>query len=207
MKKIIIIIGAVVLILIGAVAFDLKFFNQPEQIACTMEAKLCLDGSSVGRTGPNCEFVPCPAQNNIDFKNGAYLIDGQIVVLKNGISDVDIVTGAASKNITRYFGNEVKGNFNGNGLQDIAFLLTQDSGGSGTFFYVVGALRETDGFQGMNAIFLGDRIAPQTTEFKNGEIIVNYADRGLDEPMTATPSIGVSRYFKVVDNRLTEIEK
>jgi hypothetical protein len=28
--------------------------------ACTQEAKLCPDGSSVGRTGPNCEFAPCP---------------------------------------------------------------------------------------------------------------------------------------------------
>ena len=28
--------------------------------ACTMEAKLCPDGSSVGRTGPNCEFARCP---------------------------------------------------------------------------------------------------------------------------------------------------
>ena len=28
--------------------------------ACTMDAKLCPDGSSVGRTGPNCEFAPCP---------------------------------------------------------------------------------------------------------------------------------------------------
>ena len=28
--------------------------------ACTMEAKLCPDGSYVGRTGQNCEFSPCP---------------------------------------------------------------------------------------------------------------------------------------------------
>ncbi len=28
--------------------------------ACTMEAKLCPDGSAVGRQGPNCEFAPCP---------------------------------------------------------------------------------------------------------------------------------------------------
>ncbi len=32
----------------------------PSQIACTQEAKLCPDGSYVGRTGPNCEFTPCP---------------------------------------------------------------------------------------------------------------------------------------------------
>lgn len=28
--------------------------------ACTKEAKVCPDGSVVGRTGPNCEFAPCP---------------------------------------------------------------------------------------------------------------------------------------------------
>lgn len=28
--------------------------------ACTKEAKLCSDGSSVERTGPNCEFSTCP---------------------------------------------------------------------------------------------------------------------------------------------------
>jgi len=33
--------------------------NQP----CTMEAKLCPDSSAVGRTGPNCEFAPCPGEN------------------------------------------------------------------------------------------------------------------------------------------------
>lgn len=32
----------------------------PEGKACTMEAKLCPDGSYVGRTGPNCEFAACP---------------------------------------------------------------------------------------------------------------------------------------------------
>ncbi|MBI3984998.1 MAG: hypothetical protein HY344_03610 [Candidatus Levybacteria bacterium] len=30
------------------------------QTVCTQEAKLCPDGSYVGRTGPNCEFATCP---------------------------------------------------------------------------------------------------------------------------------------------------
>lgn len=30
------------------------------QVVCTMDAKICPDGSSVGRTGPNCEFAACP---------------------------------------------------------------------------------------------------------------------------------------------------
>ncbi|MES2224083.1 MAG: hypothetical protein V4469_04095 [Patescibacteria group bacterium] len=31
-----------------------------DQVACTMEAKQCPDGSYIGRQGPNCEFAPCP---------------------------------------------------------------------------------------------------------------------------------------------------
>ncbi|KKR80182.1 MAG: hypothetical protein UU73_C0006G0010 [Candidatus Daviesbacteria bacterium GW2011_GWA1_41_61] len=29
---------------------------------CTQDAKKCPDGSYVSRTGPNCEFAPCPGQ-------------------------------------------------------------------------------------------------------------------------------------------------
>lgn len=29
-------------------------------VACTEEAKICPDGTAVGRTGPDCEFAPCP---------------------------------------------------------------------------------------------------------------------------------------------------
>ncbi|OGK40707.1 hypothetical protein A3A74_03760 [Candidatus Roizmanbacteria bacterium RIFCSPLOWO2_01_FULL_35_13] len=39
---------------------NFKPLPPPEQIACTMDAMLCPDGSSVGRSGPNCEFSPCP---------------------------------------------------------------------------------------------------------------------------------------------------
>lgn len=74
MKKIIIIIGAVVLVLVVAVLVGLNFSSQPKQIACTMEAKLCPDGSAVGRTGPNCEFAPCPAINSLLSEAEARLI-------------------------------------------------------------------------------------------------------------------------------------
>lgn len=34
--------------------------ESPATKACTEEAKLCPDGSAVGRIGPNCEFTECP---------------------------------------------------------------------------------------------------------------------------------------------------
>ncbi len=51
----------VIILLCGVFYFVwVKFFYQPEPISCTMEAKLCPDGSYVGRIGPNCEFASCP---------------------------------------------------------------------------------------------------------------------------------------------------
>ena len=35
--------------------------NNNNPIVCTQDAKQCPDGSYVGRTGPKCEFAPCPA--------------------------------------------------------------------------------------------------------------------------------------------------
>ena len=39
-------------------------------VVCTMEAKLCPDWSYVGRTGPNCEFAPCPIPPGTKMEDG-----------------------------------------------------------------------------------------------------------------------------------------
>ncbi|MEN9653970.1 MAG: hypothetical protein RL235_82, partial [Chlamydiota bacterium] len=40
------------------------------QVACTMDAKVCPDGSYVGRTGPDCEFAPCPGSQGTCYVGG-----------------------------------------------------------------------------------------------------------------------------------------
>lgn len=127
-----------------------------------------------------------------DFKEATYLMEGrQITMSSEGV---------------QYFGNEVHGDFNKDRREDVAFLFTYDGGGSGTFFYVTAALGSEDGYVGTNVTLLGDRIAPQTTEFRDGRIIVNYADRLPGEPMTARPSLGVSKYFEVVGRDLMGVQ-
>lgn len=39
--------------------------NSGKAVFCTQEAKLCSDGSYVGRTGPKCEFSVCPKEDLI----------------------------------------------------------------------------------------------------------------------------------------------
>lgn len=56
-----------VLILIGiliAVNYDKRHAVAPvpQPVACTEEAMKCPDGSYVGRTGPSCQFAPCPVK-------------------------------------------------------------------------------------------------------------------------------------------------
>jgi len=149
-----------------------------------------------------------PAPSN-GPENATYIIDGQPVTLVNGVAEQEAAPGSASKKVTKYFGDHVELDLNGHGLMDTGLILTQYGGGSGTFFYVAAALQQAGGsYQGTNAIFLGDRIAPQSTNVdpsNPAQFIVNYADRKTSEPMSAKPTIGVSRTFKVENGSLVEV--
>ncbi len=39
----------------------------PPPVACTMDAKICPDGSAVGRVAPNCDFAPCPPGRGVRY--------------------------------------------------------------------------------------------------------------------------------------------
>jgi len=138
------------------------------------------------------------------YKNATYSVEGSDVTLVNGEASVPSAPGSASQTVTKYFGNEAKGDLNGDGLPDVAFLITQSGGGSGTFYYVVAALQGIDGYKGTNAVLLGDRVAPQTTEIEDGILTVNYADRAAGEPMSTQPSVGVSKYLEIENGKLVE---
>lgn len=123
-----------------------------------------------------------------DYKNIEYVIEGKRTRLGEGN--------------TQYFGNELKTDLNGDGREDVVFLITRQPGGTGTFYYAVAALNTEEGYIGSDGYLLGDRIAPQTTEVSRNPqhknvIVVNYADRAPNEPMTAQPSQGKSVYLKL----------
>lgn len=94
--------------------------------------------------------------------------------------------------VTRYFGNESKGDIDGDGVEDRAYLVTEDGGGSGTFFYATIALKTPTDEVIVGKILLGDRIAPQSTNIKDGIVTINYADRGPNDSFVIKPYIGKS---------------
>lgn len=117
-----------------------------------------------------------------DYKQVEFTIDGMpAMVGQNGVA---------------YFGNEIRADLDNDGEEDdMAFLVTSQPGGSGTFYYVVAAVKTDRGYVGSDAYYLGDRIAPQATTGSEDPSHVNviavyWAERAAGEPMTATPSVG-----------------
>lgn len=143
-------------------------------------------------------------------KDATYVIDGQLIQLVDGIAQTPAAPGSASQITTRYFGNEVEHDFDGDGTLDVTFLLTQETGGSGLFYYVVAALNKEGGYVGSQGFLLGDRIAPQSVGMGTGKIIVvNYADRKLGENFAVEPSVGKSVWLFLDTESLQfgEVEK
>jgi len=133
-------------------------------------------------------------QSHLDAE---YIIDGLPVLLRDGVSEVQPVPGAASRVVTRYFGNELRHDLDGDGVEDVIFLLTRETGGSGAYYYVVAALAKPGGPVGSHGLFLGDRIAPQSIESgPPGAVIVNFAERARGESFAVPPSIGKTLWLR-----------
>lgn len=182
MNKSYAVIGLILVVGIGAYVF---FIKTPD----------------VQQAAPDTQGSAVP----FDPLNTSYDIDGERVLLTNGLSEVPVAPGAATLAITRVFGEPVFGDLNGDGAKDAAFVLIDTPGGTGTFYYLAVALKTPQGAQGMSALYLGDRIAPQNVEIRNGMVIANYADRKPNDPMSAKPSVGVSAYGIIENGNLKDV--
>ena len=139
-------------------------------------------------------------------RNATYLVEGRQVTLVNGRSDAVIVPGSASKTTTAVFGEPVQGVLTDPRGRDAAIILTQSSGGSGTFYYVAAALFQDGEHRGTDAVLLGDRIALQEVEVSDGAVIARYAERAAGEAMSDPPTVARTRFFAPENGALRELK-
>jgi hypothetical protein len=182
-------------------------------VACTLQ---CVPVCSLKEPAPDVS-----ANSPLD---ATYIIEGVSVTLrggigeysnlKDGIHEEGIAPGSALKTKVSIFGEPIFADINGDNATDSVIMLTADGGGTGTFYYVAVALQKNIAvkigdsnlkYLGINAVLLGDRIAPQNISVRDGVVIANYADRKPGEPMVATPSVGVTAYLTIKDGVLTPI--
>jgi hypothetical protein len=137
--------------------------------------------------------------------NATYNIDNEKVTLVDGKTmSKPVELGAATRTITKILGRPASGDLNSDGKADAAVVLTQNPGGSGTFYYVAAAVNVNGQAHGTNAILLGDRIALRTVRIVGGQIIVAYADRKRSEPFSAKPTVPVTKHFVLQGQVLKE---
>lgn len=141
-----------------------------------------------------------------DAANATFTLDGQSVSLKNGVSSIPSAPGSASTTTTRHIGREGRGDLNNDGQDDVAFIVTQDGGGSGLFYYAVAAIRTADGYRTTNGFPIGDRIAsPSVSIPRNANALqVAFTDRQPTEPMAAPPSVERVLVLKVTPQGVLE---
>ncbi|MEK7203532.1 MAG: hypothetical protein AAB627_00435 [Patescibacteria group bacterium] len=84
------------------VSFPQPTLTPTVPVVCTREVKLCPDGSTVGRTGPNCEFAPCPTPTSISTPTPKATISPKITTIN--MTD----SGFVPSNITINIGETVK---------------------------------------------------------------------------------------------------
>lgn len=130
--------------------------------------------------------------NGSSLKNITVKVGNDTFNLLNGRAEIEITPGSATKNTLQMFGEPVMGDLDADGDQDAALLFANNPGGSGTFYYAVLAMNNNNTYRATDSMFLGDRIAPQTVEIRDGRAVYNFAERKAGESFAVQPSVGKS---------------
>jgi hypothetical protein len=136
--------------------------------------------------------------------SATYEISHRKITLVGGKAVSKPIEPGAATTTTKIIGTPASGDLNSDEQTDAAVMLTQDLGGSGTFYYIAAAVNLKGRAQGTNAILLGDRIVPRTVKIISGQIIVTYLDRKNGEPFSTKPTVPVTKRFVLEGKALKE---
>lgn len=117
--------------------------------------------------------------NNLTIPLG----DGTSATLHNGVAKVSY--GGASADTYHVAGFFAEGDLNADGRPDAAFVLADDSAGSGNFFHVVVALGTESGLKALPPVLLGDRVPVEKLAMTGSAATATFLDRGDETPMTS----------------------
>lgn len=149
--------------------------------------------------------VPQPPKEETPPYNTTYLIDGESITLSRGKAEEAAAPGSAEMVLWELVEQPVSGHLNGDDKWDAAMILRRSGAGSGVFYYAVAAIFTPEGPETVEGFPLGDRIVPQSILVDKGHAVVTYLDRAPGEPMTAPPSVPVTKMLMAEGGRFTEV--
>jgi hypothetical protein len=130
------------------------------------------------------------------LKNGQYeLPEAGKVQLSDGKFAQQTGEGATQANQVFYV-QSARGDLNGDGVEDAVVILALNTGGSGTFMYLVPVVMVQGTAQQYGADLLGDRTRIETLAIADGQIALSMASFGPKDPMCC-PSQKADRIYVV----------
>ena len=151
-----------------------------------------------------------PTQNNtqtgsgeVNPSNATFTFDDGSVTLSGGLGIKKDVESEFSETV-EILEERATGDLNADDKNDVVVLLARSGGGSGVFIYVAAYISGPVNYRGTNAIFLGDRISPQSIEIASGIATVNYLDRKPEEAFATEPTVPMSEEFVYRDGAFRE---
>ena len=146
----------------------------------------CGSSTEVTSNGNQTESSSAIAQADQDPANAGYyilytLINGE---LEQPIEESNLV------NKFKLLDFKATGDINKDGTDDVAVVLTNDTGESGTFYYLSIFTSGTPVVE--NTYNFGDRVVVKDLTFTDGKFQVSYLDRSPDQDITSEPSIEIT---------------
>ena len=171
--------------------------TKKESTVCTSDAKICADGSGVGRVAPDCEFAKCPGKVE-SVNNGRRLDDDSD---GDGISEKDVTSRGddnGDESGSKGIGDDRNTNIRSKNNPDSFFDLFVDSGDEETKT-ALKAFIKVEGVEGDSA----DSAKGITAGRGDGEDAV--LDGGDSETKPADSNIKKSKEIIVVGNKVREL--
>jgi hypothetical protein len=124
----------------------------------------------------------------LSYLDVTYIVDDESVILVDGRAEHSAAPGSAIQIRTSILERSPRySDLDGDGDEDVALVLVQDLGGSGTLSYLVVAVQANGRYVGTDAVFLGDRIDSVYLTAHGGLIDVRFRDRATDASFADAP--------------------
>jgi hypothetical protein len=134
------------------------------------------------------------------LRNGTYVTtyENRMVTLINGFySESSGVTPYSVRMLTTY----ALGDLNGDGNNDAAIILAENTGGTGTFESVVAILDQGGAPQQVSQEKLGDRVVVNSVDISSGVIHLDMVVHGPNDPLCC-PSLPQKQNYWLIGSRL-----
>ena len=155
----------------------------------TLILAACGSSTEVTPSENKTENSQTSAQAAQDPANAGYYIDGILYTLTNGELEQPIEDSSAV-NKFKLLDFKATGDLNKDGIDDVAVVITNDSGGSGTFYYLAIFTSGTPIVE--NTYNIGDRIKVEDLKFADNKFQVTYLERDSEADMASEPTIQIT---------------